>query len=64
MEKILDFILRIVLGTLAMLLVNSLLKRLGIPILVGVNGLSVLTCGILGFPGLAVLYVFAFYRIL
>ena len=64
MEKLLDFLLRMILGTLTMFFVNALLERMGICGVVGVNGTTVLTCGILGFPGLAVLYVFGFYKLL
>lgn len=64
MEKLLDFLLRMILGTLTMFLVNALLERMGISGVVGVNGTTVLTCGILGFPGLAALYVFGFYKLL
>lgn len=63
-EKILDFLLRIVVGILAMYFVNSLLGRMGFPTIVGINGISVLTCGFLGFPGLVALYAFGFYKVL
>lgn len=64
MEKILDFILRIIAGILAISFVNFLLKGMGIPMVVGVNEISVLTCGILGFPGVVALYAFGFYKVL
>ena len=64
MEKVLDILLRMVLGTLTILLVNILLENLGIPTVVGVNGKTVLTCTILGFPGVVALYVFGFYKLL
>ncbi len=62
MEAILDFLLRMIVGTLAMFLINSLLESVGLFGVVGVNGTTVLTCGILGFPGLAALYIFEFYK--
>ena len=64
MEKILDFLLRIISGILAISFLNPLLEGMGIPAVVGVNGISVLTCGFLGFPGLAALYAFGFYKLL
>lgn len=64
MEKILDFLLRMVVGTLAIIFVNSLLCKMGFSTVVGVNGISVLTCGILGFPGLVALYAFGFSKVL
>lgn len=64
MEKILDFFLRAILGTLAMFFVNGVLEGVGIFLGVGVNSITVLTAGFLGFPGLAALYIFAFYKIL
>ena len=64
MEKILDILLRVILGVLVIFFVNGMLETLGIPRVVGVNGMSVLTCGILGFPGLVVLYLFGFYKLL
>ena len=64
MEKFLDFLLRIVVGMLVIYFVNSLLSRMGFSTIVGINGISVLTCGFLGFPGLVALYGFGFYKVL
>jgi len=64
MEKLLDFFVRMIVGTLVIWIVNSLLEKMGISGIVGVNSISVLTCGFLGFPGLVALYGFGFYKLL
>lgn len=62
-EFILNFLLRAVFGMIAIFLVNSVLQRQGIQG-VGINPLSFLTSGILGFPGVVLLYGINFYFIL
>lgn len=64
MEKILNFVMRGILGTIAMYFINSVLEGMGISLGVGINAATVLTSGILGFPGLAVLYGIGIYKIL
>ena len=64
MEKILDFFVRMIVGTIAIWFINLLLEGIGICGVVGVNGISVLTCGFLGFPGLVALYAFGIYKAL
>ena len=64
MEKILNLLMRAILGTIAMYFINSALNRLGVPLGVGINAATVLTSGILGFPGLLALYGIGIYRIL
>ncbi|MDE7043434.1 MAG: pro-sigmaK processing inhibitor BofA family protein, partial [Acetatifactor sp.] len=44
--------------------INNTLTGFGVPIEVGINPFTVLTSGILGFPGLVALYGIGFYRIL
>ena len=53
-----------ILGTIAMYFINSLLGGIGLPLGVGINAATVLTSGILGFPGLLALYGIGIYRIL
>ena len=55
MEKILNLIMRAILGTIAMYFVNSLLDSLGMSLGVGINAATVLTSAVLGFPGLLAL---------
>lgn len=64
MEQILNVLLRAILGTIAIYFINSALAAVGISLGVGINGLTVLTSGILGFPGLLALYGFGLYKIL
>lgn len=64
MEKILNFVMRGILGTIAMYFINSVLEGMGISLGVGINAATVLTSGILGFPGLLALYGIGIYRIL
>ncbi len=51
MEKIINVVMRAILGTIAMYFINTALARAGISLGVGINTFTVLTSGILGFPG-------------
>jgi len=62
MEHLLNFIMRGILGTIAMFFINAALARAGISLGVGINVVTVLTSAILGFPGLAALYGVGLYR--
>ncbi len=64
MEKILNIIMRGILGTIAIYFINAVLDRIGMPLGVGINVATVLTSGILGFPGLLALYGIGIYKIL
>ena len=64
MEKILNLIMRAILGTIAMYFVNSLLDSLGMSLGVGINAATVLTSAVLGFPGLLALYGIGIYKTL
>lgn len=64
MEKILNVVMRGILGTIAMYFINSLLGGIGLSLGVGINAATVLTSGILGFPGLLALYGIGIYKIL
>ena len=64
MEQVLNLLLRAILGTIAIYFINSALAAAGVSLGVGINGLTVLTSGILGFPGLLALYGFGLYKIL
>lgn len=63
-EWLLNFVLRAVLGTLTIFLVNMGMQKFGIVSGVGLNPITVLTSGLLGFPGLALLYGIHFYKAL
>ncbi|HKM34282.1 MAG TPA: pro-sigmaK processing inhibitor BofA family protein [Lachnospiraceae bacterium] len=61
-EWLLNFVLRAVLGTLSIFLINGSMLRFGMESHVGLNAATVLTSGILGFPGLVLLYGIHFYK--
>ncbi len=63
-EWLLNVTMRGVLGTIAIYFINSVLAVMGISAGVGINLITVLTSGILGFPGLAVLYGIGIYQML
>ena len=63
-EWIINFVLRAVLGTIGIYFLNNFLIASNISAAVGINPMTVLTSGILGFPGLIVLYGINFFKIL
>ncbi len=50
------FFTRAILGMLFIFCVNQYLTYQGLSMCVGLNGISFLTSGVLGFPGVALLY--------
>ena len=63
-EWIINFVLRTVSGTVAIFFIIGFLVSKGIGIAIGINPLTILTSGILGFPGLIMLYGINLYKIL
>lgn len=63
-EWIINVILRMVTGTVAIFFLNGFLISQGVSIAVGINPITVLTSGILGFPGLIMLYSINLYKFL
>ena len=63
-EWLVNFILRAVMGTIGIYCLNYMLAARQISIAVGINPLTILTSGILGFPGVAVLYGIHFFKML
>ncbi len=63
-EWLLNVLMRSILGTIAIYFVNAGLAALGISLGVGINPVTVLTSGVLGFPGLLAIYGFGIYKIL
>ncbi len=59
-----DFIFRSVIGTVAVFFFNGFLVSQGFSIAIGINLITVLTSGILGFPGLLMLYGINLYKLL
>lgn len=63
-EWLMQVAMRSILGTLAIYFTNSVLASWGISLGVGINAVTVLTSGILGFPGLIALYGIGIYKTL
>lgn len=63
-EFFINFLLRGVIGTLAMYCANMLLAGSGLTVAVGINPVTILTSSILGFPGVLLLYGINFYKLL
>jgi inhibitor of the pro-sigma K processing machinery len=55
-EWLVNFVMRAVMGSVGIYFLNYLLAVQNISLAVGINPVTVLTSGILGFPGIAVLY--------
>lgn len=63
-EWLVNFILRAVMGTVGIYCLNYFLESQQLHFAVGINPLTVLTSGLLGFPGVAVLYGIHFFKML
>lgn len=63
-EIIINLILRTVLGLISIYFINELLKWQQIDMMVGLNPVTALTSGILGFPGVLLLYGIQLYNFL
>ena len=59
---VVNFILRICIGMGIIFFINQFLSSQGSSVLVGYNALSALTVGVLGIPGIALLYGIMFYQ--
>lgn len=63
-QILVNFFVRAVLGMALIFFVNELLKSQGSSVRVGMNVLTLLTSGIFGIPGVALLYGICFFKIL
>lgn len=63
-EWLINFVLRSIMGTIAIYFINMGITFLGFTTVVGINAVSVLTTGILGIPGIVMLYGLSIYRML
>lgn len=63
-EILLNFLLRAIFGMIAVFLINSFLRDKGLQGSIGINPLSFVTSGLLGIPGIALLYGINLYFIL
>ena len=61
---IVNFFVRVVVGIALVFFVNEFMSLQVVPVQVGINPITVLTSGILGVPGVALLYGISFYGIL
>ena len=61
---IINFLIRAVVGIGIIFFVNQYLDYRNISVSVGINGISFLTSGLLGMPGIALLYGILFYQTL
>jgi inhibitor of the pro-sigma K processing machinery len=63
-EWLVNFVMRAVMGSVGIYFLNYLFTLKNISLAVGINPATVLTSGILGFPGLVVLYGINLFKIL
>lgn len=63
-EWLINFVLRSIMGTIAIYFINMGITFLGFTTVVGINAVSILTTGILGIPGIVMLYGLSIYEIL
>ena len=61
---IVNFLIRGIIGLAIIFFVNEFLDGQGISACVGMNPVTFLTSGTLGFPGVAMLYGITFYQIM
>ena len=61
-QVLVNFVVRAVIGTALIFFVNQFLNARGIDIRVGMTPVTVVTSGVLGTPGVALLYGISFYR--
>ena len=61
-HTMINFFVRVILGIAMIFFVNEFLEFENIAVRVGMNPLTLLTSGVLGTPGVALLYGIAFYR--
>lgn len=63
-EFFINMVLRMMMGTIGVCVVNGILLSLGIESGIGVNVMTLGIIGILGFPGFVLLYGMVFYQFL
>lgn len=63
-EWLIDFVLRSIMGTIALYFINIGIASLGFAVTVGINLATVLTTGILGLPGIILLYGLGVYHMI
>lgn len=63
-QVVVNFISRAIIGLGTAFFLNQFFEYRGIPVAVGMNIISFLTTGILGIPGVGLLYGILFYQLL
>lgn len=63
-EWVVNLVLRAVLGAVGIYFVNIVLVKQQIPVMLGVNPITILTTGFLGLPGLLALYGIQIYKMI
>lgn len=63
-DRLINIILRTICGGILIFFINMLLNRWGITLGIGVNAVTLLISGILGLPGIGVLYCLGIYKML
>lgn len=63
-QIVVNFFVRAILGMALIFFVNEFLDMQGVAVKVGLNPITFLTSGILGIPGVALLYGITFFQIL
>jgi len=63
-EFVLNFLLRSIVGVISIFFINEMLAAQNYSVAVGINPWTALTSGILGLPGVALLYGIHFLKIL
>lgn len=63
-QSLLNFLVRTILGAVGIFFINQMLAKQGIMLAVGLNPITLLTTGTLGFGGLALLYGISAFKFL
>jgi inhibitor of the pro-sigma K processing machinery len=63
-EWLMNFLVRGILGTIAIYFLNIAFVKMGLQVEIGINAATVLTSAVLGFPGVAALYGLGLYQLL
>lgn len=63
-DWILNFLLRIVLGTIGIYVCNILFHNMGVALYIGINLINLLTIGILGISGFGLIFAVSAFALL
>lgn len=57
LEYLVTVMIRVLMGTIGIEIINYFMLTTGVGVIIGVNGISILASGLLGLPGIIMLYV-------